>query len=186
MLIAQCDSRLVCSEVKLALLESLPADHEVTVLQRLGLPDERVFTVALADVDREVEPDHLTSLFVDTGTRRWARSWRGCSRSPSGCAGRVVARGTRRRRTTRLRRHVLEEAYEVVEAIEQLPADAPAGDIPIGVYDALEDELGDLLFQVMIQSVLASEAGAFTVADVARAVHTKLVRRHPHVFGDVP
>jgi tetrapyrrole methylase family protein / MazG family protein len=84
-----------------------------------------------------------------------------------------------------LRRHVLEEAYEVVEAIELLPADAPAGDIPIGAYDALEDELGDLLFQVMIQSVLASEAGAFTVADVARAVHTKLVRRHPHVFGDV-
>ena len=80
---------------------------------------------------------------------------------------------------------MLEEAYEVVEAIEQLPADAPAGDIPIGAYDALEDELGDLLFQVMIQSVLASEAGAFTVADVARAVHAKLVRRHPHVFGDV-
>jgi tetrapyrrole methylase family protein/MazG family protein len=84
-----------------------------------------------------------------------------------------------------LRRHVLEEAYEVVEAIEDLPADAPKGDIPPGAYDALEDELGDLLFQVMIQSVLASEAGAFTVADVARAVHTKLVRRHPHVFGDV-
>jgi tetrapyrrole methylase family protein/MazG family protein len=84
-----------------------------------------------------------------------------------------------------LRRHVLEEAYEVVEAIEELPADAPKGDIPPGAYDALEDELGDLLFQVMIQSVLASEAGAFTVADVARAVHTKLVRRHPHVFGDV-
>jgi tetrapyrrole methylase family protein/MazG family protein len=80
---------------------------------------------------------------------------------------------------------VLEEAYEVVEAIEQLPPDAPAGDVPSGAYDALEDELGDLLFQVMIQSVLAAEAGAFTVADVARAVHTKLVRRHPHVFGDV-
>jgi len=80
---------------------------------------------------------------------------------------------------------VLEEAYEVVEAIELLPADAPAGDVPPGAYDALEDELGDLLFQVMIQSVLAAEAGAFTVADVARAVHAKLVRRHPHVFGDV-
>ena len=67
MLVAQCDSQLVCSDVKLALLESLPPDHEVTVLQRLGLPDERIFTVALADVDRDVEPDHLTSLFVDTG-----------------------------------------------------------------------------------------------------------------------
>jgi tetrapyrrole methylase family protein / MazG family protein len=185
MLLAQCDSQLVCSEVKLALLESLPPDHEVTVLQRLGLPDERVFTVALADVDRVVEPDHLTSLFVDTGTtavgpelaRLVALTER--LRGPGGCPWDAA------QTHHSLRRHVLEEAYEVVEAIEDLPADAPKGDIPPGAYDALEDELGDLLFQVMIQSVLASEAGAFTVADVARAVHTKLVRRHPHVFGDV-
>jgi tetrapyrrole methylase family protein/MazG family protein len=185
MLIAQCDSQLVCSEVKLVLLESLPPDHDVTVLQRLGLPDERVFTVALADVDRDVEPDHLTSLFVDTGAaavgpelaRLLALTER--LRGPGGCPW--DAKQTHHS----LRRHVLEEAYEVVEAIEELPADAPNGDIPLGAYDALEDELGDLLFQVMIQSVLASEAGAFTVADVARAVHTKLVRRHPHVFGDV-
>ena len=68
-----------------------------------------------------------------------------------------------------LRRHVLEEAYEVAAAIDELPADAPDGDIPLGAYDALEDELGDLLFQVMIHSVLAAEAGAFTIADVARA-----------------
>jgi|tagenome__1003787_1003787.scaffolds.fasta_scaffold20984429_3 tetrapyrrole methylase family protein/MazG family protein len=184
MLIAQCDSQLVCSEVKLALLDSLPPDHEITVLQRLGLPDERVFTVALEDVDREVEADHLTSLFVDTGVtgvgpelaRLLALTER--LRGPGGCPWDAA------QTHHTLRRHVLEEAYEVVEAIEQLPADAPNGDIPIGAYDALEDELGDLLFQVMIQSVLASEAGAFTVADVARAVHTKLVRRHPHVFGD--
>jgi len=185
MLLAQCDSRLVCSEVKLALLDSLPPDHEVTVLQRLGLPDERVFTVALADVDRDVEPDHLTSLFVDTGStavgpelaRLLALTER--LRGPGGCPWDAA------QTHHSLRRHVLEEAYEVVEAIEDLPAEAPKGDIPPGAYDALEDELGDLLFQVMIQSVLASEAGAFTVADVARAVHTKLVRRHPHVFGDV-
>ena len=185
MLVAQCDSQLVCSDVKLALLESLPPDHEVTVLQRLGLPDERIFTVALADVDRDVEPDHLTSLFVDTGdaavgpelARLLALTER--LRGPNGCPWDAA------QTHHSLRRHVLEEAYEVVEAIELLPADAPAGDIPIGAYDALEDELGDLLFQVMIQSVLAAEAGAFTVADVARAVHTKLVRRHPHVFGDV-
>jgi len=185
MLLAQCDSRLVCSEVKLALLDALGADHEVTVLQRLGLPDEHVFTVALADLDREVEPDHLTSLFVDTGdaavgpelARLLALTQR--LRGPGGCPW--DAKQTHHS----LRRHVLEEAYEVVEAIELLPPDAPAGDIPPGAYDALEDELGDLLFQVMIQSVLAAEAGAFTVADVARAVHAKLVRRHPHVFGDV-
>ncbi|HTD50739.1 MAG TPA: MazG family protein [Acidimicrobiia bacterium] len=185
MLIAQADSELVCSEVKLALLDSLPPEHDITVLQRLGLPDEHIFTVALADLDRNVEPDHLTSLFVDTGdiavgpalARLVALTER--LRGPGGCPWDAA------QTHHSLRRHVLEEAYEVVEAIEALPADAPSGDIPIGAYDALEDELGDLLFQVMIQSVLAAEAGAFTVADVARAVHTKLVRRHPHVFGDV-
>ena len=186
MLIAQCDSQLVCSEVKLALLESLPAEHEVTVLQRLGLPDERIFTVALADLDREVEPDHLTSLFVDTGEHRGrprarapARAHRAPARpgrlpvgrgadAPHACAATCSKRPTRSSRRSSSSRPT-----------------RPAGDIPIGAYDALEDELGDLLFQVMIQSVLASEAGAFTVADVARAVHAKLVRRHPHVFGDV-
>ena len=185
MLLAQCDSQAVCSEVKLALLDTLSPEHEVTVLQRLGLPDEHVFTVALADLDHEVEPDHLTSLFVDTGdaavgpelARLLALTER--LRGPGGCPW--DAKQTHHS----LRRHVLEEAYEVVEAIEELPPDAPAGDVPLGAYDALEDELGDLLFQVMIQSVLAAEAGAFTVADVARAVHAKLVRRHPHVFGDV-
>ncbi|MDQ1520298.1 MAG: tetrapyrrole methylase family protein / MazG family protein, partial [Actinomycetota bacterium] len=67
LLIAQCDDRFVCSDVKLALLEALPPDHAVTVLQRLGLPDEHIEVVRLEDVDRVVVPDHLTSLFVDTG-----------------------------------------------------------------------------------------------------------------------
>ena len=169
MLLAQCDTTFVCSDVKLALLEDLPPDHDVTVLQGLGLPDERVFTVALAELDRAVEPDHLTSLFVDTGevavgaelARLVALTER--LRGPGGCPWDAA------QTHHSLRRHVLEEAYEVAEAIEQLPADAPAGDVPPGAYDALEDELGDLLFQVMIHSVLAAEAGAFTIADVARA-----------------
>jgi len=184
MLLAQCDTRFVLSDVKLALLEVLAPEHEVIVLQSLGLPEERLVPVPLADLDQSVEPDHLTSVFVDTGdvsvaselARLHALTER--LRGPGGCPWDAA------QTHHSLRRHVLEEAYEVAEAIEELPADAPAGDVPIGAYDALEDELGDLLFQVMIQSVLASEAGAFTVADVARAVHAKLVRRHPHVFGD--
>ncbi len=75
----------------------------------------------------------------------------------------------------------------MIEAIDRLPVDAPGGDIEpsADAYDKLEDELGDLLFQVMIHSALAIEAGAFTVSDVAARVHDKLVYRHPHVFGDV-
>jgi tetrapyrrole methylase family protein/MazG family protein len=64
MLIAQCDHALVLSDLKIALLEHLAPDTTVTVLARLGLPDESVREVALADLDRVVTPDHLTSVFV--------------------------------------------------------------------------------------------------------------------------
>ena len=177
LLIAQCDSRLVLSDVKLALLERLEPATPVTVLRHLGLPDESVRTVALVELDRVVDPDHLTSLFVDAPGAGAARE-----------VARLLALAERLRRPGgcpwdaeqthhSLTRYLLEEAYEVVEAVEDLPADA--------AYTALEDELGDLLYQVVFHAVLAEEAGAFTMADVARGIHDKLVRRHPHVFGDV-
>lgn len=68
--------------------------------------------------------------------------------------------------------YVLEEAYETVEAIRS------------GDRRAVAEELGDLLLQVVLQAQIASEAGDFTLADVARGISQKLVRRHPHVFGD--
>jgi len=171
-------------DVKVVLLEVLPADAPVTVLQRLGLPDERIRTVALADLDREVDPDHLTALLVDGGAGAAAREIArllGLAerlRGPGGCPW--DAEQTHHSLT----RYLLEEAYEVVETVEALPPDAPAGDVPAEAYRALEDELGDLLYQVIFHAVLADEAGAFDMGDVARGIHDKLVRRHPHVFGD--
>jgi len=88
-------------------------------------------------------------------------------RAPGGCPW------DREQTPASLRPYLLEEVYEVLEAID---ADDPAH---------LRDELGDLLLQIVFQSEIAAEAGRFTVADVARAIADKLVRRHPHVFGDV-
>ncbi len=184
-LIGHCINQLLLSDVKLALLEALPPDATVTVLQRLGLPSERVFTVPLEALDRDVEPDHLTSAFVDAGSTAVAGEFAALValserlRAPGGCPW--DAEQTHHS----LARYLLEEAYETVETIEQLPVDAPGGPVPAEDYARLEDELGDLLYQVVFHSVLAREAGAFTVADVARGVHDKLVRRHPHIFGDV-
>jgi tetrapyrrole methylase family protein/MazG family protein len=184
LLIAQCDNRFVVSDVKLQLLERLDPATPVVVLQRLGLPDERIVTLPLADLDRDVEPDHLTSVFVDapvasaavevTRLLQLARRLR----RPDGCPW--DAEQTHHS----LARYLLEEAYEVVEVIELLPPDAPAGAAGDPEYVALVDELGDLLYQVVFHVILAEEAGAFTMADVARGIHDKLVRRHPHVFGD--
>ncbi len=186
LLIAQTDSQFVLSDVKLALLETLDADHDVVVLQRLGLDDECVQRISLEDLDRVIVADHLTSVFIDTGAldvaSEFARLWQLTLRlrGPGGCPW--DAQQTHHS----LARHTLEEAYEVIEAIDRLPIDAPGGETePIdGSYEHLEDELGDMLFQVMIHAALAVEVGAFTVADVARGVHDKLVHRHPHVFGD--
>jgi ATP diphosphatase len=72
-----------------------------------------------------------------------------------------------------LKAHVLEEAYEVIDAVNTRD------------FDGLEDELGDLLFQVVFYSRLAEEEGRFTLAGVMERLHRKLVRRHPHVFGEV-
>ncbi len=185
LLVAQVDSRFVLSDVKLELLEVLPPDARVTVLQRLGLAEQSVRDVALADLDRDVEPDHLTALAVELGDRRTGAQFArfvaltARLRDPGGCPW--DAEQTHHS----LARYVLEEAYETVEAIETLPGDAPAGEVDTRAYAPLEEELGDLLYQVVFQAKLATEAGAFTVDDVIRGVHDKLVRRHPHVFGTV-
>jgi tetrapyrrole methylase family protein/MazG family protein len=162
-LIAQADSKHVLSEIKL----SRDDGPDVIVLQRLGLPDELVTTVAWNDLDRVVEPDHLTSLwavlpddelslFTDlVRTLRARCPWDAEQTHES------------------LTRFMLEEAYEAVEAIQ-------SGDV-----NAVEGELGDVLFQVVLHAVIAEEAGDFTLADVARGIREKLIRRHRHVFGDV-
>jgi len=170
LLVGQCDARHVLSDVKLALDE--PPPSPVVVLQRLGLPDEVVAEVAWAELDRVVEPDHLTSLWIPVLAAPVAGE---------------VARFAELVRTLRercpwdreqthrsLTRHLLEETYEVLEAIEVLEESG---------FAHLEEELGDLLFQVVFHATLAAEAGAFTLADVARGIHDKLVHRHPHVFG---
>lgn len=88
-------------------------------------------------------------------------------RAPGGCPW------DREQTHRSLRTTLLEEAYEVLEAIDE------------DSMPKLREELGDLLLQVLMQADIAREAGAFDLGDVADAIREKLVRRHPHVFGDV-
>ena len=174
LLVAQCDTTAVLSDVKLALdLDGPP----VVVLQGLGTADEAIFTVERADLDRDVRPDHLTSLwFADSAppvASEVARFDELVHVLRERCPW------DREQTHHSLTRHLLEETYEVLEAIELLDTDTGDG------YDHLEEELGDLLFQVCFHATLAGEHGAFTLADVARGIHDKLVLRHPHVFADV-
>jgi len=91
-------------------------------------------------------------------------------RSPNGCPW------DREQTYATLAPMLLEEAYEAFEAVEEAREGRPA---------ELRDELGDLLFQIVFYAQVAKEQGEFTIDDVTTAIHDKMVRRHPHVFGDV-
>ena len=175
LLVAHCHNRRVLSDIKLS--TDGPGDLPVLVLQRLGLPDESVTEVTWADLDREVTPDHLTSLYIPSLAApvasevvRFAELVRTL---------RSACPWDREQTHESLTRHLLEETYEVLEAIDGLGRSGPGTG-----YEHLEEELGDLLFQVVFHATLAAEAGQFTLADVAATVHDKLVVRHPHVFGE--
>jgi tetrapyrrole methylase family protein/MazG family protein len=173
LLVAQCDTRPVLSEIKLALPD--PAG-EVTVLQRLGLPDESVTVLRRDALDRSVEPDHLTCVWIPRLAAPVAAELVRFDELVHTLRARCP--WDREQTHLSLTRHLLEETYEVLEAIEALGPDLDGA-------EHLEEELGDLLFQVFFHSTLAEEEGAFDLSDVARGIHDKLVRRHPHVFGTV-
>jgi tetrapyrrole methylase family protein/MazG family protein len=177
LLVAHCHSAQVLSDIKLALDDG----PTVTVLQRLGLPDERVFEVPWHELDREVDADHLTSLWIPElevpVAAEFARFEELIRVLRHDCPW------DRKQTHASLRQHLLEETHETLEAID---ARAALGDEEVDdeLDEHLAEELGDLLYQIFFHARLASERGSFTVADVARGVHDKLVVRHPHVFGD--
>jgi tetrapyrrole methylase family protein/MazG family protein len=180
LLIAQCWSKAVLSEVKLAVEEPSP-DQRAVILHHLGLRDEVVVEVAWEDLDRTVGADHLTSVFVEHLAAPVAAELVRLSE--------VVARLRREcpwdqeQTHQSLVRHLLEETYEAIEAIEALGED-PSQATPEQVAH-VEEELGDVLCQVVFHATLAREEGLFELSDIARTITDKLVRRHPHVFADV-
>jgi tetrapyrrole methylase family protein/MazG family protein len=169
LLVCQCDRHDVLSDIKLSVDQ--PPTEPVRILHRLGLDDEEIITVAWEDLDRTVDPDHLTSVYVP----RLARPVSAEVQALDEVVRRLRAECPWDREQTHdsLERYLVEETYEVLEAIAS------------GDPDHLEEELGDLLFQVFFHSTIAAEEGWFTLSDVVRGIHDKLVARHPHVFGDV-
>jgi len=177
LLVAHCHSAQVLSDIKLSLDDGPP----VTVLQRLGLPDERVFQVAWDDLDREVEADHLTSLWIPELETPVAADFARFEELVR--VLREQCPWDRKQTHASLRQHLLEETHETLEAIDAR-ARLDDDEFDDELDEHLSEELGDLLYQIFFHARLAAERGSFTVADVARGIHEKLVVRHPHVFGD--
>lgn len=163
----------VASDLKLLLMRYYPESHEVHVVRTAGVPGaQEVEPVPLYQLDR-VRVDHLTSVHIPPLPADDRRDFAGLVhivarlRGPGGCPW------DREQTHETLRTYLLEETYEVLDAINTRD-DAK-----------LCEELGDVLLQVVLHAQLASEEGRFDIQDVVSQQCEKLVRRHPHVFGDV-
>jgi tetrapyrrole methylase family protein/MazG family protein len=177
-LITQVDSPLRAADVSVALGRTLGEETEVTVLDRLGDADQVIDRMTIQRLG-SYRGGPRTTVFVPKVT--------------AGLYGLIATNRILRnacpwdREQTHhsLLTHLVEEAYESADAIGRLSMEAPGGEADFGAYAEVEDELGDLLLQIVFHATLASEAGAFDIDELAEVNRQKLVRRHPHVFGDV-
>lgn len=173
-LVAHTHNNRVLSDIKLAV--DADDDQRAVILHHLGTEGQAVVEVAWSELDRTLDADHLTSVYIPQVTAPVAgeliKTVELVHRLRQDCPW------DRQQTHASLRRHLLEETYEVLEALDGVDPETGAG------YDHLVEELGDLWFQVLFHSELATEAGQFTIGDVATGIHDKLVSRHPHVFGD--
>jgi tetrapyrrole methylase family protein/MazG family protein len=176
-LLTQLDSGRLAASVKLALLDWLPPEHDVVVVRGVGLAEESATRLPLVKLDRATV-DHLTSLYVppvavldDAASFETLRYITMRLRAEGGCPwDREQTHGS-------LRGNLVEEAYEAIEAIDQ--------GIESGDWDGLTEELGDLMMNLLLHAQIAAEGSEFWLDDALRSINTKLVRRHPHVFGDL-
>jgi tetrapyrrole methylase family protein/MazG family protein len=175
LLIGQVYARWLASEVKLTLMNAYPDEHPVTVVTAAGTAAQRIHSLPLHELDRQEFFDHLTSVYVPPlpagASFTDLQEIVAHLRAPEGCPW------DREQTLASLRQDLLGECVEVLEAI-----DAEADGEDNG--DHIAEELGDLLLVPAMMVQIATEEGRFHMADVARGIVSKLIRRHPHVFGD--
>ena len=174
LLIYQLFDSASASNAKLALMRDYPDEWEVALVRQAGVRgEEQVRRIPLFQLDR-LPVDHLTALYVPPLPPARRRPSLGTLvgimarlRAPDGCPW------DREQTPQTLKKFFIEETYEVVDAID---ADDP---------ELLCEELGDALLQIVFHAQLATEEGVFTIDDVTTGIVEKLVRRHPHVFGEL-
>jgi tetrapyrrole methylase family protein/MazG family protein len=173
-IVGHLDRPEILAEVSAQIARVLPEESEITVLAGIGAADAVRVEVPPDDVDPALA-GLRTSIFVDS--------------DPGGLIGAVRTMAVLRRECPwdreqthqTLVKYLVEETYELIDAVSRLDADGPDW---VG-YAEVEDELGDVLLSVLFHAAIAKEKGAFDIDDAAEVMRQKLVRRHPHVFGGI-
>lgn len=174
-LIAQVYDAFSASEVKLTLMEKYRDDYPVTIVSAAGSSKESIKTVPLFKLDQTVEIDNLMTIYVPPvesdldALRDWTtfRNIISTLRGPNGCPW------DQKQTHESLKKYLLEEAHEFLAAVD---AQDDFG---------MVEELGDVLLQVFLHAQIGEDDGYFNLEEVLESISEKMIRRHPHVFGDV-
>jgi len=168
----QVYDRMIASDIKLALLEDLPADHPITLVEAAGATTETLTTVPLNEMDHSLGISNLRSVYIPpapaealTHTFKRLREVIATLRGPNGCDW------DKKQTHETLRTYLIEEVYELIDAIDMKDD------------EGIIEELGDVLLQVMLHSQIGEDAGYFMIDDVIQGITNKMIHRHPHVFG---
>jgi len=164
-LIIGINSKELVSQVKEVLLVAYPNDHFVTEVGEGKRKEERLSELSGISFDEGVSW-YVPALGEGSSFESFAELVAHL-RAPNGCPW------DREQTHESLRKHLLEECYEAISAIDS------------NDFEHMREEFGDLLLQIVLQAQIASEEGQFNVNEVIRGIHAKIVRRHPHVFGDL-
>ncbi|SDQ04241.1 nucleoside triphosphate pyrophosphohydrolase [Virgibacillus salinus] len=169
----QVYDQFIASNVKLELLEDLPASYQVTIVEAAGSNQEKITKVPLEELDYSLKVNNLTSVYIPPApaymlnhTFSRLREVIAVLRGPNGCPW------DKKQTHETLREYAIEEVYEVIEAIDNQDD------------EGIVEELGDLLLQVLLHSQIGEDDGYFTVDDVIRSITDKMIHRHPHIFAD--
>ncbi len=170
-LIAQIHSRAIASDLKLTLMSLYPDDHPVRLVHAAGTSQQQIDDLALFEIDRIDRIGlqsvlYLPPLAQSTSFESFLEVIAHL-RASDGCPW------DREQTHQSLRASLLEEMYEALAAIDADDA------------ENMQEEFGDLILLILMQTQIASELGEFNIGDVLHGVNTKIVRRHPHVFGDL-
>ena len=170
-LLAQVYSQAVASHLKLTLMNQYDDEFPVKLIHAAGTAEAAVESMKLYEIDRSARIDVMTSLYIpamdELSSFEALQNIIAHLRSPEGCPW------DREQTHKSLRPFLIEEAHETLEALD-------AGD-----PQALYEEMGDLLLQILLHTQIAIDEGEFKMSDLLRHLNEKMIRRHPHVFGDI-
>ncbi len=174
LIFCQVYDQMIASDVKLTLLEDLSPEHPVVIVEGAGSEAEQITHLSLVELDQVVQLSNLTSVYVypteKDGLSHQFNRFRevvATLRGPEGCPW------DQKQTHESLRQYLIEEAYELIDAIDEEDD------------SQIIEELGDVFLQVMLHSQIGEDHGYFTIDDVIRSITEKMIRRHPHVFGNV-